>query len=156
MGILDVSQVPPPETADRRVHALYAYWAQRRGTRRFPARSDIDPVDIPRLLANLTLVEIRAQAPRFVYRVSGGEVDRMLKRDLTGLAVGTGVKESELARVLARYERVALEGVALFHCDRLQETANDHTEIERLMLPLGRRDDCVDRILSIVVPVAAR
>jgi hypothetical protein len=154
MSILDVSNVSPPETADRRVHMLHRYWTERRGRRRFPARRDIDPVDLPLLLTNLSLVEIRAEAPRFVYRVSGGELGRMLKRELTGLPVGTGVKDSELEHVFARYERVAQDGVALFHRDRLQETANDFTEIERLMVPLGESDDRVNMILSIVVPVS--
>ncbi len=142
---------PPPPAADPRLHALHAYWTAIRGMRRFPGRSDFDPIDIPALLAFVSLVEVRTGKPRFVYRVMGTKLAELLRRDVTGQAVGTGVKPEELESVLARYHRVADDGVAIYHRDRLQEEANDYTDIDRLMLPMGDRDDRVELILSIVV-----
>lgn len=142
---------PPPPTADSRLHELHAYWTAIRGGRRFPARSDFDPIDIPSLLPFVSLVEVRDGTPRFVYRVVGTKLVELLRRDVTGQAVGTGVKADELASVLSRYQRVADEGNAIYHRDRLQEETNDYTDIDRLMLPMGDRDDRVELILSIVV-----
>jgi len=142
---------PPPPTADKRLHALHAYWTAIRGGRRFPARADFDPIDIPALLPFVSLVEVREGTPRFVYRVMGTRLAELLRRDATGQAVGTGVKPEEIESVLSRYHRVADDGVAIYHRDRLQEEANDYTAIDRLMLPMGDRDDKVELILGIVV-----
>lgn len=142
---------PPPPSADPRLHALHAYWTAIRGQRRFPARADFDPIDIPDLLPYLSLVDVRPNGPRFVYRLAGTMVVDLLRREVTGLPVGTGVKPTELEAVLSRYRRVADDGVAIYHRDLMQEQANDHTGIDRLMLPMGDHDARVDLILSIVV-----
>ena len=39
---------------------LYAYWTAKRGARFAPSRAEIDPVEIPRLLPHLMLVDIKA------------------------------------------------------------------------------------------------
>lgn len=147
------SNAPPPPTADPRLLALHAYWNGIRGNRRFPARADFDPIEIPELLPFVSLVDVRKEAPHFVYRLMGTRLAELLRHDLTGQAVGTGVKPEELEAVLARYRRVADDGVALYHRDRLQEAANDFTAIDRLMLPMGDSDERVELILSIVVRV---
>ncbi len=151
MSIQILVDRPPPSSADPRLHSLHAYWTEIRGQRRFPARADLDPIDIPDLLPYLSLVDVRTGADRFVYRLAGTMVVDLLRREVTGLPVGTGVKPTELESVLSRYRRVADEGVALYHHDLTQEQANDYTGIDRLMLPMGDRDERVDLILSIVV-----
>jgi hypothetical protein len=37
---------------------LYAYWERKRGARRMPARADIDPADLKRILPNIILTKI--------------------------------------------------------------------------------------------------
>lgn len=37
---------------------LYAYWERKRGARRMPARADIDPADLKRVLPNIILARI--------------------------------------------------------------------------------------------------
>lgn len=130
-----------PAKADPRAHALLAYWRRMAAGRAMPCRSDIDPLDIPDLLPHLTLVDVREAEPRFVYRLVGTAAVALMKQDLTGRPVGTGVKPSELAAVLARYRRVAEEGVAIFQHTPLQEDANDHSWVNRLMLPLASATD---------------
>jgi len=141
-----------PAAADPRLHELYAYWNDRRRGRPYPARNDVDPVDIPALLPYLSLVDVVSGSPRFIYRVVGTKLVELLRRELTGQPVGTGVKPDQIDAVLARYRRVADEGIALYHRDRMQEKANDYTEIDRLMLPIGEPGTGVRMILSIVVP----
>ncbi len=152
MSITQLDLQPLPATADPRLHELYAYWNGRRQGRPYPARCDVDPVDIPSLLPYLSLVDVVSGSPRFVYRVVGTKMVELLRRELTGQPVGTGVKPDELEAVLVRYRRVANEGIALYHRHRTQEKANDYTEIDRLMLPIGEPETGVKMILSIVVP----
>ena len=141
-----------PADAHVRVRALYDYWAARRGDRPYPSRADVDPLHIPRLLPYLTLVDVRPGEPRFVYRLVGTEAVRLLRSDLTGQPVGTGVKENERPEVLARYARVADGGDCVYHRRLMQEKQNDYTEIDRLMLPLGPGPGAVTQILGLITP----
>jgi hypothetical protein len=141
-----------PADAHFRVRALFDYWTARRGDRPFPSRADFDPADIPRLLPYLTLVDVRQGEPRFWYRVVGTEAVRLLRRDLTGQAVGTGVKRRERREVLSRYTRVADTAACAYHRRLLQEERNDYIEIDRLMLPLGPRPGEVTQILGLITP----
>ena len=42
---------------DARLQRLHAYWTERKGDRRMPARRDIDPLDFPYLLGNIMLLD---------------------------------------------------------------------------------------------------
>lgn len=66
------------------LRALFAYWDARRGDRPMPARSDLDPLDIPGLLRNLILLDVSHDPLRFRVRLYGTEVTDLRGRDLTG------------------------------------------------------------------------
>src|SRR5271165_4002420 len=66
---------------------LYAYWQAKRGARLMPARSDIDPADIPALLPYVMLIEKAGN--QFLYRLVGSGVVREVGHDATGTYVGS-------------------------------------------------------------------
>ena len=100
----------------------------------------------------ISLVDVSPETPRFIYRLMGTRVVRLLGNELTGKPVGTGVKSSELESVLQRYENVADNMTPYYHTDLLQEEVNDFTEVERLMLPLSEDGKTVNMILCLVYP----
>lgn len=51
--------------------ALLGYWHGKRGSRRFPARADIDPTDIPAFLPRIMLADVRHDPLDFRYRLVG-------------------------------------------------------------------------------------
>src|SRR3546814_21056572 len=63
---------------------LYDYWDGKRRGRAFPARADIDPLELGQMLPNLFLVDVLEDAPHFRYRLSGGHVDELPGQRLTG------------------------------------------------------------------------
>lgn len=142
-----------PADAHTKVRALYDYWNAKRGDRQFPSRADLDPAEIPGLLPHLSLIEIRPSQPRFVYRLVGTEVARLLQQDLTGRPVGDGVRIDEREAVMARYDFVADQAGCVFHAATLQEQRNDFSRVQRLMLPLGPPSGPPAMILSLVVQV---
>jgi len=83
--MLDPSRVSAAsDIEDRRLRRLYEYWDGKRNGRRAPARSDIDPTEIPDLLGYVNLFEVQ-EAPRdFRVRLNGTEITRMLGREVTG------------------------------------------------------------------------
>lgn len=65
-----------------RLAELYRYWDARRRGREMPARADIDPADIPRLLPILLLVDVEPGGV-LRYRLIGTEFVTVADRDVT-------------------------------------------------------------------------
>ncbi|MEQ8397976.1 PAS domain-containing protein [Thalassobaculum sp.] len=140
-----------PANVDPKVRALYEYWDAKRGDAPYPSRADLDPLEIPKLIEHLSLVEVRTTDPRFVYRLVGTSVARALRHDPTGKPVGENARPKERNAVLARYSFVADHGRLIYHSSVLQEKTNDFTTVQRLMLPLGPPSGPPNMILSLVI-----
>ena len=61
-----------------------AYWERICGDRAMPARGDLDPVEIPRLLPFVMLVDVLTEPLDFKFRLIGTEVQAIIARDLPG------------------------------------------------------------------------
>ena len=70
--------------ADSILGGALAYWLGKQGGRAMPARRDIDPTEIPRLLPNLQLIEVINGGSRFRYRLIGTALVEAFGRDYTG------------------------------------------------------------------------
>src|ERR1051325_4007380 len=68
---LDAANTLSPIT-DARLMAAFEYWMRQSIAGRLPRRRDIDPVDIPKLLPILMLVEVLPPG-RYRYRLIGTE-----------------------------------------------------------------------------------
>ena len=69
---------------DERLSRLYAYWLKRKGSRRYPARRDLDPVDLRYVLGHLLLIDVLREPLRFRVRLHGAEMTARAHYDLTG------------------------------------------------------------------------
>lgn len=66
---------PPPDDFDSRIRELHNYWLGKKGDGSFPYRSDLDPIiEIPKLLANVWLLDIQRPEMRFRYRLLGNDM----------------------------------------------------------------------------------
>ncbi len=63
---------------------LLAYWNEKRGRRRMSSRADIDPLDLPKHLGHLCLVDIEHDPLRLRYRLIGAAITETMGRDMTG------------------------------------------------------------------------
>ena len=63
---------------------LYDYWDSIRGERSMPTRNDMDPLDIPSLLANILLLDVECAPLRLRFRLYGTDIATIRGRDLTG------------------------------------------------------------------------
>jgi len=66
------------------LHRLYAYLEEKRGTREFAARRDIDPLDFAYVLGNIVLLDVLYQPLRFRYRLVGSVLSGRVGYDMTG------------------------------------------------------------------------
>ncbi|MBT3371217.1 MAG: PAS domain-containing protein [Rhodospirillaceae bacterium] len=146
------------------------YWRRLCGQRRMPARKDLNPADIPRLLPKLMLAEVAnptaktgpnshagnatasalVQAPQFRFRLVGTEVTGQFGTELTGLRLSEVDYGAQADAVAALYRRV-------LDCGEPQFARIDFTlgpglpvQMEHLLLPLSDDGSHVNMILAVL------
>ncbi|WP_416896656.1 MAG: PAS domain-containing protein [Minwuia sp.] len=76
---------PPPAWMHADILALHRYWLAKIGDAPIPDRADIDPViEIPKLLANVWLLDVVGEPRRFRYRLMGSNLTRATTRPRIG------------------------------------------------------------------------
>jgi len=88
------------------VQAMYDYWLAKRGSRTMPARADLDPAEIKKLPPMMVLVDVTADARRFVYRLVGTQEVAERGNDPTGKSVAEAFFGGSLEETLSCYEYV--------------------------------------------------
>jgi hypothetical protein len=66
------------------LRTLYDYWNARRGGRRWPARADINPIDLKFALGNMSLIDVSREPLRLTFRLVGTLFAQRLGADMTG------------------------------------------------------------------------
>lgn len=85
---------------------LYDYWCTKGGTKAIPYRADICPADIPRLLPNISLIEIECDPFRFRFRLAGTRIREIFDREVTGLYVNDFDWDKNRDYWLRNYRRI--------------------------------------------------
>ena len=70
--------------AENPIDMAQLHWERIRAGRPMPARADLDPIDIPRLLSVTILIEVIEEPLDFRYRLLGTELDRITKANYRG------------------------------------------------------------------------
>ena len=86
------------------IKRMYGYWRSKCEGDRLPARRAIDPVEIPRFLPQITIVEVVPDARRYVYRLVGTKEVEIRGRDPTGKSVLDGFFGPSLDDALSCYQ----------------------------------------------------
>jgi hypothetical protein len=138
---------------DPRLEQAYLYWRGKAAGRAMPSRADIDPIDIPKLLPDVMLVE-RLDDGRYRYRLIGTENARAHGANATGRSLDEVLPGPDYsAHVLALYNecvktRRALYSECLFFSPARHEPER-HTKV--LFMPLSSDGDTVNMIFVIQV-----
>jgi len=115
---------------------LYRYWDAKRDGKLMPTRRDIDPIEIPRLLPSIALVDRRDGTYR--WRLMGSRIVHDFGCDLTGQPFGEYVRPEWFVRAMtASFDRVLDRGMPAFE-ETLYTTALRATHlVSRVILPLA-------------------
>jgi hypothetical protein len=137
------------------LNELYAYWLRKKGRRRAPGRSDIDPAEIAPLMPYVGLVDVVRAPLRFRYRLLGTEVVRGLGIELTGRFLDEVPLDEHQRAITSEYARVAERAKPV--CATWEYTRADgrHVRYERLGLPLMSDGKTVDMLFGGAVFEAA-
>jgi hypothetical protein len=129
------------------IQTMVAYWRDKAGGRRMPARKDIDPSELIPFLSRIGLVDVVDDERRFVYRLVGTADVAMRGYDPTGKSVAEGFFGPNVEEALAYYDYVAR--YAEPYCYRGPYRAPDGAleNEDVIFLPLSEDGDTVNMIL---------
>lgn len=132
------------------------YWEVKRAGRRFPARADIDPLELKSVLGNIVMVDVVPQENgevRFRYRLFGTEFVFYHGADLTGHWLDEIPNAGFREALIAMYRMVIDDGgVRMVSYDYLLESRRHR--FQAVILPLSSDNEQIDIILSCGLPVA--
>jgi hypothetical protein len=128
------------------LHRLYDYWAARRKAGRLPSRADVDPIELPFVLADLLLVDVLRVPLRFRYRLIGSNIILPPSMDMNGRFVDEHPDVEFRKQALSVYTQVATTGrpVAVIHDTIIDRRVRRH---QTVLLPLAADGATVDMIL---------
>jgi hypothetical protein len=126
---------------------LHADWQSRRGARRFPARTDFDPVDLKYILGNLSLVDVRRHPLRFFFRLHATNIAARAGHDMTGKLLDQHPDPRYRSLVLDHYLRAVDERRPVAVRREGQFTDSVTLDCEVLVLPLARDGENIDMLM---------
>jgi hypothetical protein len=136
---------------DARLDQAFAYWCRKAAGRPLPRRRDIDPIEIPKLLPDVMLVDVEADA-RYRYRLIGTQNTRAHGVNATGRFLDDVLPGPEYrAHVLRLYDETVGRGrplysECLFFAPQRHEPER-HTKV--LFLPLSPDGTSVNMVLVV-------
>lgn len=154
-----VEQAAPETTSaalpisDARLRQAIDYWRRKAAVRPMPARADLDPIEIPKLLPDVMLVDV-LRSGRYRYRLIGTGNAQAHGFNATGRYVDEVVPGPQYqAHVLALYDecvrsRRPLYSECLFLSPRRRDPER-HTKV--LFLPLSDDGDRVNMVMVVQV-----
>jgi hypothetical protein len=135
------------DVVDPLLRRLFVYWDGKRGGRRMPARSDVDPLDLRFILGQLILVDVMpGPPPRFRIRLHGTELAQRAGYELTGKMLDE-LPSTEFRTLAQRSFATTAETRLPFHSIRDRLLDGKPRRYESLMLPLSADGDGVDMLL---------
>lgn len=128
---------------------VYEYWAAKRGDRAFPARADLDPLDLGFALGNITLIDVLYDPLRFRYRLHGSVIVERVGIDLTGKLVDDVPEPERRAFILDNYRTVVETRQPLArHGKRTLDLR--HWNFDSIVLPFANEAGVIDMLLICV------
>jgi hypothetical protein len=135
---------------------LVAYWDAKRAGRLAPPRAAIDPVEIPKHLPHLFMLDVVDAGSDFRFRLIGTEIVQGLGRDSTGRRFSELFQDQpeSRARLLSRFTLVVQEKRPRFSRGRIFWHADKtHCSFRAVSVPLSDDGSTVNIILSELVLV---
>jgi len=138
---LEVEELHEPEFLQAVV-----YWHTRRGSKTMPARADLSPADLVKILAKVMLVDVLPQAPHFHFRVVGTNIADWIKFDATGQTLDAVEPENYRRMLFATYMECVGARTPIAHRILWDSKEVPH-RYKRLIMPLAADGRNVDMLL---------
>jgi hypothetical protein len=121
------------------LRALYEYWDDKRAVRPLPARADIDPTEIPRLLPHLILIDVQHEPLDLRYRLVGTHIVRANGGELTGCRV-RDLQVTGVGQLFDAYAEVVSDATPRLLRGAHRAVTGALRRFDRLVLPLAAEE----------------
>jgi hypothetical protein len=140
---LDLATLP-----DERLQQAYAYWRQKKGTREFPSRADLQPQEMKPFLSHVMLIDVLSDPRDFVYRVYGTSISIPTGRDYTRLSVRNITPADFSDLIWRQYSQVVEARRPLLHSVGYLDAGVDRRYL-RLTMPLSTDGRAIDKLFAV-------
>lgn len=148
MAAQPMRHMPSQETISCwRLQQLRDYWQGLRGARSMPTRGEVDPLDIPKLLPNIVLIDVVGDPPQFRYRLIGTRITEMAERDATGRWLDSDLYGDSLDRVLWDLRACVAQAAPVAVRQAVQFIPKDWLVIESVVLPFGQSATSIEVLM---------
>lgn len=138
-----------PSSAPQQVVAGLAYWNRIRSRRKMPSRADIDPLQIPRLLPYVMLVDVLATPLDFKFRLVGSRVDEIVASSYTGTLFSDLPHMARGNSIWSEYEEVVMKQVPLYSAVQYVGPDRFVRSVMHCLMPLSADGGNVDMIFVV-------
>jgi len=128
-----------------KLRGIYQYWLDIKADRDMPSRADFNPVDIPNLLAHVSLVDVEHGTGRYKFRLIGTETVRAMGFEPTGQYLDENPLIME--HLKPRYDWLVQNKNPYVVTDKLNWSENSFLRVFSVGLPLGNSAGQVEILL---------
>ena len=128
---------------------FFQYYLKKCGNRLFPSRSDLDPLDFPYALGDITLVNVHHNPLNFSFRLDGSHHVERFGFDLTGRSLDDFPYPDMRQSIFDSYKDV-IDHREPRRYFRDLESAGRWFRYETLLLPLSSDGTTIDMIVSVI------
>lgn len=142
----------PDELTSVPLRTARDWWRDLCGSRRFPAREEMNPRDMGHILPYMSLIKVIDGGEDFEHRIVGDAMVQAFSVSIQNRRFSDIAKEAPelIERSLRMFRKVVSTGAPI--CWHLQTGFDGahmvFTESEVLLLPLGKSEDIVDHVVG--------
>lgn len=144
------ARIEPEDLREPEFLQALVYWHIKRGSKAMPARADLSPADMVKVLPKVVLIDVLPQFPHFRYRVCGTSIVDWLKFDATGQTLDSVKPEKYRRMLFATYMECVGARNPIAH-RILWNTEDLPHRYKRLTMPLSSDGRNVDMLLVISI-----
>ena len=149
------AQLSASATAARAHQELFAYWASLRRGASLPARMDVHPTSMKRLLPTVSLIDVVGAPRDYRLRLAGTGLYGVYGREITGRLISDVYNTAAVEYWRKELDKVVDERRPGVGVHSLAWRGAPHTSILWLRLPLASNGKDVDMILGYDAVVGA-
>ncbi len=150
------AQLSASATAARAHQEMFAYWASLRRGASLPARLDVHPSSMKRLLPTVSLIDVVGQPRDYRLRLAGTGLYGVYGREITGRLIGDVYNTAAVEYWRKELDKVVDERRPGVGVHSLAWRGMPHMSILWLRLPLASNGKDVDMILGYDAVVGAQ
>jgi hypothetical protein len=138
------------------IREFAAYWRRKRGDRRAPSRSDIDPFELRAYLPHIFILDVVPPDGRLKIRLVGTEMARAVGGDHTGRFVDEVTPPDHYPELHREIDDVVRHFVLRYKISDMAWKGRPFARYHRLMTPLSNDQSTVNMVFGIGYMIRAR